>query len=618
MFKISVQPITRSLLLCVLFLAGFFHPLGHFAALAASPDSQIEAWDNAKYISIDEIRPGMEAYCLTVYKGTDVEKFELEVLDVARSTYPWLGHDIIFVKGTSQRFIETGPVGGCSGSPVYIDGRLAGALAWAWQFSKEPVYGVTPIAEMLAVSESSGPEAGLAFDFSRSVDFEEVDEQLSHALSALADSAVALGSGLQRLPCPLIATGLPTEMVQELETWVKPLGLMPVVGMAGGGSGYGRGPAQLVPGACLTVPLVVGDMKLHVIGTVTEVVDDKVYGFGHGLLSYGPIDLPLATGYIHTVFTNVIRSFKFGEAAEIVGALTTDESTAVYGKIGAKPRMIPLTIRVSRYNAPETRLFDCHIASNRVLTPGLLRLSTAGAAQVLGRLPPEHSVEYEVAVALEGGEEIVFENLSTGLGLNEMTLESTGVVALLMNNPYHRVGIESIEIDIGMEAKSAASRIWSVDLRDTKVKAGDNVEFEVVVESFLADKKKYRGRLEVPEELPPGKYDLLLCGGGEYLRFLRKAAPHRFIPENLAGLVEALKNIVHIKRDRLYCLLILPPGGMTLEKAQLPDLPATKMLVLHDAKRTLTARPYQRWVEKSLGTGTVIIDKKQMKITIEE
>ena len=118
-------------------------------ARGAVPQGLEGIWDPARYISVDEIKPGMEAYCLTVYKGTTVEKFGVEVLSVVHDFMP--GRDAILVRGTDERFIHTGPVAGCSGSPVYIDGRLAGALATGWQFSKDPLYGVTPIADMLRV-----------------------------------------------------------------------------------------------------------------------------------------------------------------------------------------------------------------------------------------------------------------------------------------------------------------------------------------------------------------------------------------------------------------------------------------------------------------------------------
>jgi len=585
---------------------------------AAAPGAKKDGLDPAKYITIDEVRPGMEAYCLTEYEGTKIEKFDLEVLSVVRNMMP--GRDAILVQGTDERFIRTGPVAGCSGSPVYIDGRLAGALAFAWVYSKDPLYGVTPIEAMLRVGKQKPGttggvrEPGFVFDFSQPIDFARINAQIAGSTNVRKNSS----AGLATLPCPLITSGLPAGVCEQLNTAVEPFGLMAVSGLGGSTETSGQEDTQLAPGATLAVPLVTGDITMTVIGTVTAVVGDKVYGFGHGFLGYGPINWPMAPGRVHTVVSSLVRSFKSASALETVGALTRDESTAVFGQIGAKAEMIPLKIKVDRYNDVEKRVYNCQVAVNRRLTPLLLRSAVAGAALMLGDLPPDHTIEYKVTISVEDGESIAFENVSTSLGVNEMITESVGSVALLMNNPYKKVCLKSIEVDIQEVAKNILSHIWSVDLSDSKVKAGQNIDVEVVVESFLAGKKKYLFNLTVPEDLSPGKYDLILCGGYEYLAFLRKSAPYKFVAQNLTTLIKAINDILAIKRNRLYCLLVLPSGGVTLEKAELPDLPATKALILQDAKRTLRTQPYPHWLEKSLETGTVVIDKKNIRITVEK
>jgi len=605
-------------------------------------------WDSNKYISVDEVKPGMEAYCLTCYKGTEIEKFDVEVLSVVRNISP--GRDTILVQGTDERFIHTGPVGGCSGSPVYIDGRLAGALAFAWFFSKDPLYGVTPIEEMLKVgrvggsnscrakpvpSEAEGSrgqvgQVAFAFDFSKPIDFAEIDEQI--ATPRLSKNSGL--SGVSVLPCPLITSGLPAKVCEQLKAWVEPFGLMVVPGISSASGpppsrqgwpsplpsqeGAGGKVVQLEPGAVLAVPLASGDIVMFVLGTATEVIGDEVYGFGHSLLSYGPVDLPMATGQVYTVMSSMYRSFKLGGMLEIVGALTADESAAVFGRIGAKARMIPLTVKVDRYNDPETRVYNCQIVNNQLLTPLILRSAVAGAAFYLGDFPPEHMIVYKVAIAVEGAETITFENASTGIGLNEMIMESVGSVALLMNNPYKRADIESIDFDIRVVPKSIISHIWSVDISDSEVKAGDQVDIEVVVESFLGGKEEYQFSLKIPGALTPGRYELIVCGSNDYRRFLMKAVPHKFTAQSFSDLIEALNHSLQIKRDKLYCLLTLPPGGVTVEKAELPDLPATKALVLQNTKRALRTRPYQHWLEKSLETSTIVIDRKIMSITVEK
>jgi len=619
MFKILRKSKTGAFLLCTLFLAllnTHFLSLDSRASIE-NRESRVEHWDPTKYIGIDEIRPGMEAYCLTCYSGTKIEKFDLDVLSVARNAMP--GRDWILVQGTDERFIHTGPVAGCSGSPVYIDGRLAGALAYAYFYSKDPLYGVTPIEEMLRVGEVShsqplSAQHGYVLDFSRPIDFARIDKQITTPQLSRRRSL----TGAAALPCPLVTSGLPAQVTEQLNALVEPFGLVVVSGV-GGGAGLNKNKdVQLAPGACLAVPLVTGDITMEVIGTVTDVVGDKVYGFGHSYLGYGSVNLPMATGQVHTVVSSVYRSIKLASAVKIVGALTRDESPAIVGRIGAKPHMFPLTITIDDYRDSNKRVYNCRVAHNRSLTPMLLRSAVAGAGLWLGDLPPDHTIEYKVAIGVEDTDPITFENVSTNIGLTEMIMESISPVTMLMNNPYKEVDIKSIDFDVRIVPKSIVSHIWSIDLSNSKVKAGRNIELGIVIESVLAGKKKYQCSFEIPKTLPPGRYELTICGGYGYELFLRKNTPYKFVAQNLPGLVEALKYLLSIERDKLYCILALPPGGVAIEKAELPDLPDTKALILQSAKRTLSTQPYPHWLEKRIESGTVIIDRKTMHITVEQ
>ncbi len=578
-------------------------------------------WDPARYISLDEIRPGMEGYCLTEYGIDGIEKFGLKVIDVVREFEP--GRDVILVQGTDERFIHTGPVAGCSGSPVYIDGRLAGALAFAWTYSKDPVYGATPIGDMLRVGlgKAEKPVPAFSIDYSRPIDLSEIDRQISRPQL----SARNRFGGANVLPCPLIASGLGAEACEQLNTAVEPFGFTVVPGMAGGsseGEGAGDqngedGKRQLVPGACLVVPLVSGDMTIAVYGTVTEVRDGTVYGFGHPFMGYGAVDLPMATGKVHTVITSLVRSNKLAKVVETVGAFTNDEGAGVLGKIGAEAQTFPLAVRIERYNDIE-RAYNCRAASNRILTPTLIRAVISGAALYLGDFPPDHTVKYKTSIALKGFEPIIWENVSTGFGTLEMAVEASSAAALLMNNPYDEVGIESMEFDISVAPKDTISHIWSADLADTTVKAGERIGIDVVVESVKTQMIKYRIDMEIPEDLRAGKYELTLCGSQDYGEFLLKTVPHKFIGQDLPDLVEALRDSLQVRRDRLYCYLVLPSSGIIIEKAELPDLPATKMLVLQSLARPVRTQLYPNWIEKTLETGTVVINKKTVQITIEE
>ncbi len=594
-------------------------PIPAGAAGAGKRQARIDAlWDSQRYIGIDEIKAGMDAYCLTDYGQAGIEKFALKVLDVVRDFDP--GRNAILVVGLDERFKHTGPVGGCSGSPVYIDGRLAGALAFGWSFSKDPLYGVTPIDEMLEVglTNDAGPSGGrsdasaMAFDYSRPIDVMEVADGLT--ARKLSGAPVA---GATALPCPLLISGLPGEAFRHLAGPLEAMGFAATPGLSGAMDAK-DGPAQLVPGGTLTMPLVTGDIKMNVLGTVTEVRDGCVYGFGHSFQGYGPTNLPMAAGKIYTVISSLQRSTKLGTSSEILGAITADEAGAVFGRIGAKPLMVPLTIRVERFNTLEPRTYNCQVAYNAVLTPMLVRSAIVGAVFQAGSFPPEHSIRYSMAIDLEDGQAIRFDNASANMEVMEPVSEVVGSLALLLNNPFGAAAVKALRFDVCVTPKNIDSYIWSVDISDSKVKAGEEIVADVVIESYLKEKRKHQVRIEVPKDLSPGKYSLMFIGAQEYSSFVRKAAPYRFLATNYQTLVDALNTALNVNRTRLYGLLVLPPDGITLDKAELPNLPRTKALVLQSEKRAVAAVPYPHWVEKTVETGTVIADKEIVAITVEK
>lgn len=586
---------------------------------AINPPKGLEKiWDSSKYISLDEIKPGMNAYCLTEYGLAGIEKFGLDVIDVVRDID--VGKNVILVKGTDERFKRTGPVAGCSGSPVYIEGRLAGALAFTWTYATEPLYAATPIEDMLGIDQKKEPnsitkQVLLNYDFTKPINFTQVNIDYKKSLPKLTQCS----SGLMPLPSPLLASGISAQVSEQYKSIAEPLGLMVVSGGGNfGGNQEENKNIKLVPGASLGVPLVSGDIKLSTMGTVTEVVGDKVYGFGHMLLGFGQINLPMATGKVHTIVSNLNSSFKMATVLDTVGTLTTDKSTGVIGHIGTTPETIPLTINIDHCNDSQKRTYHCRIANNELITPAYLELALNGAALQSSDLPTEHTVEYTFHIATDAGQVISTKNISTDSGLKEVVGECSAVVTLLMDNPYKKLDINSIDCDICIKPKNILSNIWAIDLSNSEVKAGDTIDVGVIIESYLGGKKKYHQSIEIPKNLKRGTYDLLISGSQGYEQFLTKAAPYKFVAQNVPDLISALHQALEIPRDQLYFVFVLPAGGVTLEKAELPDLPVSKTVILQDKTRGLNIRPYQHWIEKMLYTGAVVTNQRVIKITVKE
>jgi hypothetical protein len=594
---------------------------GAWGEISKRPACLDAVWDPQRYIKVSEIKPGMPAYCLTDYGENGIEKFEMKVLDVVhgiRDLEP--GRSSILVMGMDERFKHTGLVAGCIGSPVFIDGRLAGALAWGYTFSKDPLYGVTPIEEMLEVGEVGGSgtaggaaqKAALTFDLSKPIDLAEIDKQLT-AHKMLASSS---SNGPAALPCPLLISGLPGETCEQLTAPLEALGFQAVTSPAGAPAQAGA--TTLQPGGTLAIPMVTGDIRMSAVGTVTEVRGDRIYGFGHSLFGGGPTNLPMAGGKVYTVVSNLVSSFKMATCSDIVGSITCDQSGAVVGRVGEKPKMIPLTIHCERFNALEPCSYNCQVAYHQELTPVLVRATLMTAGLRGGPFPPNHTVEYDAAIDLDDGRSVHFANTSSNAELGEPGAEIAGSLALLMNNPFRMAEIKGLRFDVHVMPKNIASYLWSVEVANPRLKPGDTIRAEVVVESFLKEKRKYEVAVEVPDNLPPGKYQLLFLGHREYENFLRKSVPYRFLATNCQTLIDSLNNLLNVNRTKLYCLLVLPPGGIALERAELPNLPGTKALLLQSEKRAVAIQPYPRWIETTIETGTVIGDKEMVPITVHK
>ena len=577
-------------------------------------------WDPQRYIGVDEIQRGMEGYCLTDYGDAGIEKFPVKVVDVVREYEP--GHNLILVMGLDDRFKHTSVVAGCSGSPVYFNGRLAGALARGWAFQKDPLYGVTPIQEMLQVGTSKGSQTSasssrtlaLKFDFSKPINFAEIDRQLT-TLRLGGDSN---SSGATALPCPLQISGLPAEACRRMAPQLEAMGFLAMPGISGTVPAGTVTAASLTPGSSLTIPFVTGDIKLSALGTVTEVRGNRIYGFGHSAYGFGPTNLPLAGGHVYTVITLLDTSRKLWAAGDIIGAITTDESVAIAGEIGAKAKMIPLSVHVQPCNGAKPKTYNCQMVCNQLLTPLFARVTLATATMPFGEgFPPEHTIDYSATIHLEDGQTIQFANTSTGMEIAEMAAETGGSLALLMNNPYSCPEVASLEASVSVSPRNITSYIWSVNVADSTVKPGDDIDLEFVIASFMKEKKKYQVKLNVPKYVAPGKYNVMLLGSEEYENFLRKAVPYRFIATNRKTLVEALNEALNVSRTKLYCLLILPPEGIAIDRAELPSLPETKSLILQSNKWAMPAQPYPQWIEKVVETGTVIGDKGMVSITVE-
>ncbi|MCK4998794.1 MAG: hypothetical protein KAS23_04635 [Anaerohalosphaera sp.] len=577
------------------------------------------AIDKSKYITIDEITTDMDAYCLTVLSGVKIEKFPIKILSVVRGTQP--GLDRILVVGTGPEFEHIGPVQGCSGSPVYINGRMAGALSAGWASTKDPLYLVTPIADMLDVGKfkpspnDQFPDASWTsnIDFSKPIDLTEIAKNISQ--KQLPNSGQFSNSLF-----PLM-TSFPDSVCQQIAPQLRSVGFTPYSNLAAAAAPMPQIPSDFKyePGSVLAIPFVSGDITMAGTGTVTEVVGNKVYAFGHHMDGTGPTNLPMSNGYIHTVIAaSSGMSRKYSTPGTIKGALRSDESNAVYGEIDKTAPLIPMKITVDRFNDTQIRTYNCNVAVSRSLTAQVVMSSIVGAASMKGAIPPEHFVTYSANIEVDGFEPITFKNVSSGRTVFDMLSETSSAISLLLTNPYEKADIKSMEFDVKIEPRNIRSAIDSIQISNSTVKPGDTLDIYATLKPYMAPKKLQKLSITIPADTPPGQYEIMVAGASEYLKLNRKLAPHKFTASDLPGLVDSLRNIVAVDRGKMYVVMPLKPEGIVINEKPLPYLPSTKALLLTDTKRSVKLLPNNNWIENSIPVDTIVVNSSKIKITVEK
>ncbi len=549
----------------------------------------------------------MEAYCLTVLKGNDIEKFPLKIISIVRNFQP--GRDAILVVGTDERFIHAGTIHGCSGSPVYIDGRMAGALSAGWDGSKDPLYLVTPIEDMLRIGTAGGRKGAAAKDMSQGIDFSQP--------MAFANIAKQFHAIKQDCKLPVV-TSLPQSVCRELAPQFKAMGMTPIAAGNTASTDDTAEPVEYKPGGVLSIPLVSGDISMAPTGTVTEVVGNKVYAFGHNFIGTGPTDLPMGGGTVHAVIPGRMYASKLTTPSAIKGAIRFDEAAGVYGQIDAEAKTIGLRMSVDRYNDPEQRVYNCRLAVDRLRTPMMLQSVIIAGISMHGSLPPEHTLRYKGHVDIAGYGEIAFENISSGQRYSEIASEALSIAGLLLTNPYEKIEINDLSFDIKITPDNSRAVIRTVNITDNSVKPGETITASVLLQSYLSQLSLERIDITVPRDLAPGSYEITIAGGYDYEKFIRKTASYKFMAYDAPTLVKTLGDLLSIKRDRLYIMMALPSSGVVIKRAELPDLPATKALLLSDEKRTIPMQKYQRWIENSIDVGLVVVGSQQIKITVKK
>jgi len=557
-----------------------------------------------------DVRVGMQGVGRTVFKGTHIEPFDCTVIGLLEGFD--FEMDMILIRITSGPVVTEnfGVVGGMSGSPIYIDGKMIGALAYGWEFQNEPIAGVTPIEQMLAQYDPDHPEARAA-KVRREQREKHHDELLKRANDQLkmqgamrpVDGPLNLGdrryAELQVVPnaadaaklhrqrpdigilapvaTPVYCRGLGGTGLKMMERLLEPYNLVPM--QAGGAAAPPDVEASFEPGAAIAVPITTGDIEMTAIGTLTYLDDGIALGFGHPFFGFGKVEMPMGTGYIHGVIGSLASSNKLGAMLKPVGAITQDRPTCIGGTMGRLADTLPV-----QYSFNEVGRGGRDFSIRLVRQPNLTDLYTVILMQMAMQNVAggyfdgvtRSSVTIQTRVA-EDGQNLVIKRsnsfdskAASDFGGNPLW-DLFMTLSLLRSNPFGEADVESVKVDMEFAAARRFANIERAQAEQQTVKRGEQFDVEVFLKPYGGKTTSLTVPVQVPDNAPLGPMVVLLVGGNDAAAIRPRINPPPF-PTDVPSMIHWLNDTV--PNDSLVVEKIAPTFGFEMSGHQMHDIPA--------------------------------------------
>jgi hypothetical protein len=587
------------------------------ASAAAAPSDAPSLFDPSRHMRVSEVRPGMKGHGLSVFMGTKIEPFDVEVVSVLHNFNPQ--YDVVLIRCHGANLEVTGAVAGMSGSPVFLKDesgreRLIGAFAYGWPMTKEPLAGVQPIEYMLTLPSASRPvapaeagpghatpdrvEAGARLTWSypqatgwpntRVVTGAEAEPFALKAVPRLSTDREP--ARLQPLATPLMVGGVSQSILDHFAPLFRAHGLVPLQAGSGGSAPPGERPAAIEPGSVLAVPLLVGDADMTAVGTTTEVLDDRVFGFGHPFQNEGNVLLPMGTGRINGIIPNLTTSFKLGTLTATRGRLTADQAVGVAGRLGEAPPTVPIDVRVVYTDGSEDRRYHFDAAIHPRFTPLLSAVALATGVAGAHDLPQYNTLDYDLTLEFANGRTLRMENTSVNSSPMTLFTEVGMPMMTASENPFARVPLKKVAGTIRVTPEARESTILEVNVPRSKYRPGDTVRAFVTHKPFRSPEAIVPVEMELPKDLPEGTYQLVFSDWTRYATDEQQSKPFRFTAEKVEEVFDVLKDVASIKHNALYLRLNRAPDGVAIGRTAMPQLPSSRRQILMGAGRSNTTK----------------------------
>lgn len=551
---------------------------------------------------LSEVKPGMKGYASTVFSGDTVENFDIEVLDIIHNLSPQ--NDAILIRLVGPKVEKTGVVSGMSGSPIYIDDKLVGALAYSFgNFQKDPIAGVTPIEQMMKISTMEGHRSielsanqngnRRLMELALTGDYDNPFDLLTDA-GVLPRSESQNANDLRPMLLPLNFAGFEPNVIAQHASEFRSLGFVCAQGGMSAGSATTRSEKTLKPGDAVSGVIVSGDLSISGTGTVTFVDGDNVYAFGHPFFNNGPVSMPMARARILTTLSSFQHSRKFSSAGDIIGTVVQDRPSGIMGVIGKEAPVFPVRIE---YSSPieSGRIYNYTIAGDRSLsdfTSIFLWLTILTTLETARFSTGDYSMNMNAVIHLENGDDVSIDNFYTSARFGEQEGGGKDIMAAatdvamrmiaLVANEFKSPEIENIELKFHATPGRKNLTIEKIWYDKTEIQRGDDINVSIQVREYQEEPFVIKRKIKIPEHMTRSRL-ALAAGSGQFIQQLEQNInPNKFRPNKYNELIALLNDVK--RNDAIYIQLIALEKGAYINGQELSDLPPSILNIYKSPK----------------------------------
>jgi hypothetical protein len=584
------------------------------------------------YYPVNQVKPGMIATGYTVWQGDKIEEFKVHILGVLHNV---IGprRDLILARLEGGPLAQTGVIAGMSGSPVYIDGQLVGAVSYSLgSFSKEPIAGITPIAEMVdaATLETPRPPIGVRARLEMPVTRESVAAALRASMSWTrpfadrstdvqilgADVNAHVATIMRPIATPLNLGGFSADVAEMLGASFRDYGFAPVAGAAGGAQTVGSASTSLRPGDAVGVNIVSGDFNMGATGTVTEVIGNRVYAFGHPFFNLGPIAFPMTRAYVHTLLPSMTSSIKIATTGDVIGTVHQDRATTIAGLMGDAPATIPVKIALESERGFKKQ-FEFRVVNDQLFTPLFTYASILSTLTSYERETGAATFNIKGTMNVKSHGEVKIEDLFSG---NSASLSAAGSVmaplTFLLGNDFEPIEIEAVDLTIQSTEQPRTATIERVWLDGVRARPGRTVPLKVLMRTYRGEEVVRTVPLEIPANAS-GSLSVMVSDGSRLAQWERREVRQPTEPRSVPQLMRALNTLR--KNNRLYVRLLASDAGAVVSGEPLSSLPPSILGVLEADRSAGDFVPLRNATlgEWNLPTDYAVVGSRVLTINVE-